>query len=203
MTTQLVKVFSYALSSGVEKVFPGGRFLRVITADAAIDITFYDESNQPIGQAVGVLGGFQIGIEPHDLDKASRLIGFAKVGITSATNQTITVAISRQPIQYDRLTGSISSTIASGTTLDSVADVSVNATTTTQVAAANANQKSVTIKNLSNNTAAFRIGDIGAGAANGHELNPGESITIETTAAVYGYNSHSGAQSVSVVSVQA
>lgn len=179
MSTQLVKVLSYALSAGVEKVFPGGRFLRLITADAAVDVTFYDESNQPIGTASQVLGGFQLSVDPADIDKRSRLIGFAKVGITSATNQTITVALSRQPIEYDRLTGSISATVASGATVTQ-SRVTVSSASAALLAT-NSNRKRAWVRNLSA-TETMYVTDDGTAAttANGYPIGPGEEHAFET-----------------------
>ena len=88
------------------------------------------------------------------------------------------------------------------TVLNTVADVSLSGGeegATTQIVEANANRLCVIITNLATNTQTFRIGDADAGASRGIELAPGESIEIETTAAVYGYNPGGSAESVSVM----
>ena len=52
---------------------------------------------------------------------------------------------------------------------------------------------------LTGNITAIRVSGATAAAATGHELEPGDSITLATTALVSAYNPHSGAQSVSVL----
>lgn len=198
----LGKVYEYALTAATAKVFPGGRFFRLVTADAVVDVEFFDESGQPIGEFVGVLGGFAIHADDF-LDLFNkRISAFGKVKVTSATNQTIKAIVARVRCEYDRLAGNITADVSVGATLDSLADDSIAATTTEQVAAADADRRAIIITNLITNTAAVRVGDSGAGAANGIPLQPGESVTLETSAAVYVYNSHSAAQSVAITLVK-
>lgn len=87
-------------------------------------------------------------------------------------------------------------------TLATVADVAIGAGLQGLLVAAagvGVKQREVVIKNLSANVADVRIGDINAAAARGHELMPGESITLDTMGAIYGFNNGGGAQSLSVV----
>ena len=84
------------------------------------------------------------------------------------------------------------------TTIDSKTDVSVSATTTAVVSAAVANRRTVLLSNPVTNLREFRIGDSGAGAANGVILNPGDTFSFDTVAAVYAYNPNGAAQSISV-----
>lgn len=83
------------------------------------------------------------------------------------------------------------------------ADVAINAGAQSLViaAAAGISRRYVIIKNLSANAAAFRIGPNTAAAAVGHEVGPGEAITLETTAAIYAYNLGAAPQSLSVVTI--
>lgn len=83
-------------------------------------------------------------------------------------------------------------------TYDSLADVSLAASTTTQILAADTARKEAIISNLSTNTKTFRIGDSGAGAANGIPLAPGASIVLTTSAEIQGHNPTAGAESVAV-----
>jgi len=53
--------------------------------------------------------------------------------------------------------------------------------------AANANRRAAIICALETNTQSVRIGDSNTGIIRGAQLCPGESITIETTEAIYGY----------------
>lgn len=82
-----------------------------------------------------------------------------------------------------------------------VADVVINAGVSAQVVAADAvsKEREVIVKNLSANAAAFRIGGAASvGAAQGHELSPGDVLILSTLAAVYAFNAGAGAQSLSV-----
>ena len=83
--------------------------------------------------------------------------------------------------------------------LNSAADVTLAATSTTQIVGALATRICVLIGNKKTNTQTFRIGDSNAGASRGVELAPGESVSIETTEAVYGYNPGGSGEGVSVI----
>jgi hypothetical protein len=83
--------------------------------------------------------------------------------------------------------------------LNSVADVTLAATSTTQILGMVAARFCALICNLAANTQRFRIGDISTGATRGVELAPGESISIETTEAIYGYNPGGSGEAVSVI----
>jgi len=133
-------------------------------------------------------------------DEARPVKPFASFRITdmSGAANTVTLIVGTGEFKRLELTGEVSLV---NTGLDSLADVSLVAAATTQISAANANRREIIIKNLSTNTQIFRIGDSGAGLANGHELLPGETITITTQAAVHGYNPGAGAESVTVVEV--
>lgn len=91
--------------------------------------------------------------------------------------------------------------IASPDTLAGVADVSLLAGVTTLIRAADAvnTEREIIIKNLQANAATIRVAGASAAAALGHELAPSESITLNTKAAIYGYNPGGVAQSVSVL----
>lgn len=122
----------------------------------------------------------------------------------SGADVTVTVGIGDGDIQVANSVNIVNDVTiipkASGT-LDSKPDVSIDAASTELVIAANASRRKVRIGNLITNTATFRIGDIGAGAANGDELPPGSSWEEDTTAAVYAYNPSGGAESLTVVEV--
>jgi hypothetical protein len=71
---------------------------------------------------------------------------------------------------------------------NSVADITLIATSTTQIVAALTTRLCTLINNKRTNTQIFRIGDANVNASRGAELAPGESISIETNGAIYGYN---------------
>lgn len=138
--------------------------------------------------------------------------GFGRFFVTNAAQagKTITLIVSEGPEDFDvdnpALTvdslGSIDAPvdISVSDTITTTEDDSVAAATTEQVLAANALRKEVLITNLFTNTDPVRVGDSNAGAARGIELSPGQSITLETTAAIYVYNTKAGgAQSVAIL----
>lgn len=198
----LGRIFSYSLTAGTKRRLSGGSYLRVMTANAALDLTFFDESGQPIGEWIGVLGGFAINAKEFAEKLGLTTAHFGSVDVLSATNQSVEIAVSRVPVFFDRLTGTITTTQASGATIDSVADVSLVATATTLISAADSNRRELMVTNLASNTQTLRIGDSGAAAANGIPLAPGSVITLTSQAAVYGYNPGAAAQLVAVMSMK-
>lgn len=92
--------------------------------------------------------------------------------------------------------------VVKASVLNSVADVTLAATATTQIIGTVAARFCALVCNLAGNTQTFRIGDSNAGAARGVELAPGESISIETTEAIYGYNPGGAGEDVSVIWTQ-
>jgi hypothetical protein len=82
---------------------------------------------------------------------------------------------------------------------NSVADVTLVATSVTQITEGLVSRLNTLIKNKRTNIQTFRIGDSNVGATRGAELAPGESIVIETTEAIYGYNPGGSSEKVSVV----
>lgn len=161
------------------------RFLRVLSApSAAVFLTIGgSELQRAQGQSIN---------DPE---------GLGRIRVRSTVAQTVRINVSqvRQDDNAQELTANVTATVAAADTLTSTPDVSVLGTTTAQVIAGRADRLSVTIKNLNGNASLIRVGDSLVGAARGHELMPGESITLNNTAAVYVYNSDAGAQSVSIL----
>lgn len=99
-----------------------------------------------------------------------------------------------------QVSGSIETSLA-GSAFPSTADVPLGATATTQILAANTSRKEVLVSNLAANPATIRVGDVNAGAGRGVEVAPGQTITVNTTAAIYAYNP-GAAQNVGVVEIE-
>lgn len=109
--------------------------------------------------------------------------------------------LGRKGLQLDdALLDSSVVTVEVGSTLDNAAHVSTVATTITLLSAANTARRFITISSLSTNTANIQIGSAAVGAAAGLILEPGDSITLETTAAVYYYTATAG-QTISFLTV--
>lgn len=86
--------------------------------------------------------------------------------------------------------------------LTSPVDVSIDAGVRGQVvaeAAVGVIEREVIVKNLTASASAFRVGDASCDSMHGHELQPGEAITLNTRAAVYAWNTGAVAQSMSVL----
>lgn len=126
---------------------------------------------------------------------------FVQLRIENQGSAQVTVVLTAGDGSADdsSVTGSLS--IDKSQIITTAADVSVAATATAIIAAANTLRREILITNLSSNTAAFRIGDSNAGAARGAEVLPGSTITLTTAAAVYAYNPSAGAESLAVVEV--
>lgn len=89
---------------------------------------------------------------------------------------------------------------SSSSSVSETSDLSVAASTTAEILAENTNRISALITNISSNTTEFRIGgSTSVGAAKGIPLTVGQTVTLETTSAIYGYNSHTSAQSLAIV----
>jgi len=91
--------------------------------------------------------------------------------------------------------------LTKATTPDSLADVSAVGATTTQIVSANSSRREILVHN---NSAAvtLRIGDSGAGAANGIPLPPGTGFVFSTSGDLYAYNPDAGAVTVALLSIE-
>lgn len=89
-------------------------------------------------------------------------------------------------------------TVDVGDAIASAAHISTAAATVTLISAANTNRRRITISSLSTNTANIQIGPATIGAGDGLILEPGDSFTIESTAAVYYYTA-TAAQTLSIL----
>ncbi len=102
---------------------------------------------------------------------------------------TVTVGMAIGKVSDNRLTvtGTLATLEVKAATLDSLADVAMNNGSATLLAAADSTRRELIVTNLLANAVSGRVGDSGVGAANGVELQAGDSITLTTTAAVYGF----------------
>jgi hypothetical protein len=97
------------------------------------------------------------------------------------------------------LGGSVTiSSLVSPTGIASAPDVSCAAGAQTPLVASNASTRAVLIKNLADNPREIRVGDAGAAAAEGVALYPGETLRVQTSAALFAWNPHTGAMPVSI-----
>lgn len=174
----------------------GGNVLwaaRASSIGATVDVRFNDQRNDDI-----------------EFTRGFAIMGskFSCIYVTNTAQAGESITLIYSVEQYEQLrflNPDISYTeieLVKATTLDSSADIALGAAAQTLIMAANANRRSIIVKNLAANLATIRVGDVGAAAAEGHELAPGESIQLDVTAAVYAWNPGAVAQSVSVVEIE-
>jgi hypothetical protein len=178
--------YSLTLAAGAVYTLPGvGSFLKCFSATAAIEVKLNDGPRNPLktGRAYRVRPGQHFErLEFYNPNAGSVDIEYG-VGFAEVEDDPV-------------LSGAIEISPATG--LSTVADVSITAASTVQVLAADTGRKGVLISNLAANTQIMRIGDSNAGAARGIQVAPGQTVTLETTAAVYAYNPGASAEALGV-----
>ena len=158
-------------------------------------------------RVIDAISDVWVGVDGGPLAKRSQGIGeevyggFEKISVLSDTDQSVVIAVTNGRIDDGRL--SITAPVKQdvGDTLTTFADVALAAGATTQIVAANPARREVMISNLASNSQTIRVGNASTSASQGLELAPGAAIILSTTAAVYGYNPGSSAQSVAVMEV--
>ena len=174
----LLKTYSYAFTAAQKKTYGGGRYLYLLQADAAVDVEFFDANGSSLGRAEGVLGGFELAIVSEEIGKISPLVGFGKVEITSATAQTVVVAIARQKVSYNRISGTVTATNSVGST---ATQSSATAGAVSGVLfAANANRQRAHVKNTHATDRAHYCDDSTVALTSHPFIGPGEEKIFQT-----------------------
>lgn len=182
-------------AGGDTKRLPGGNFLRLLTAENAVKVEYIRagtilEAETADGVRAGY-GGF-----PPKSDSQKR--AFDEVRITSASAQTVELLILQGSADYQRAVGTVSVTRSAA--IVTTTDVVMAAGARTPILAANTARRRALITNLAAGVATLRIGDaVNVGATRGIPLAPGETITIDSTAAISGWNPGGAAQNVAVM----
>jgi len=135
--------------------------------------------------------GDQIGM-PEGFD------GF-RIEETQGAVNTIELVVLKGKYVQGKLVGTVSLDKLNAITTS--ADVALNNGAITTVKAANTNRREIMVTALAGNASNIRVGDASTGAARGLELQPGQTVTLTTTDAVYAY-SPTGTESVSVLEVE-
>jgi hypothetical protein len=176
------------LAAGVPQRFGiEGDWIACITA-AASDLTARFDASEPVPLPAGL--GFRRYYREVELESATGgaflvLAGFGSVADARAV-VTANLTVNTEP----------------GNTLSDGGDIACAATAVTLLSALDATRLVLTVSNPSTNTETLRIGTVAVAAATGFALEPGESISLATTAAVYAYNPGAGPQTVAVGAVQ-
>lgn len=193
---------------------PGAVFLLYdIGGAAAVDVTLLRRGS-PAFVMPGVKRGIKVvvpkgftGLKIKNTDAAAHTIRFFILnegdGEVQFTDNLIIGNDTGNPVPVDVLGAVLSVSdidVNSPDTLSSPADVAVVSGNRALLIAATVKKKrEVVIKNPATNLASFRIGDVTCDATHGFELAPGESITIDTRAAIYAWNTGVADQSASLM----
>ena len=166
-------------AAGSRTVALPGRFIRVLSAPTqGVTIT-----TRP-GVALTRYAGQGIDVGPGGFKSFD-------IALPVAGAVTFTVSDTEQADNQTAVNATVSATISPAATLAQPGDVSCAAGAITELYAGGAATLTVLVRSSDTNTYAegtVRIGTAGVGAASGIELNPGDSIALDTTAAVYAWN---------------
>lgn len=163
-------------------------YFQVLEASGTLSVAVDDGPRSTVSKGIGI--EFDRPVQTH-----------IEVINETGASITATIATGRGRIKDSRLTVAGGLDISQSATLDSVADVNAPNAATTLILAADTTRRSFVIKNPSGG-GSVRIGDAGAGAANGFELEAGAAFGLETGAAVYAYNGSGSAISLQVITTK-
>lgn len=129
---------------------------------------------------------------------------YSAVELSSATGQTVVVMLGFGSVHDGRASANVNVTanIAPGNTVDDGGDVSCPTGGPTLLANADTDRLYLKVANPSTNSNTFRIGSSSVDGTSGDLLEPGMSLPISVTAAVYAYNTGGTTESLTVSSVR-
>lgn len=168
-------VRTHTLVAGARtRIHQTGRFFKLIKTAAALDVTF-ERRGSPVGEvALQVEAGYTR--FPGNWANPKQGV-FDTVVLSSASAQTVTVALSNEAGDYDRFAAVVQleqpSTITTGT--DSTSSGTVN------ILPADLTRTGAILKNVG--TVNIRVGGT-IGATRGIPLKPGESVFLDSTALI-------------------
>ncbi len=194
--TVKVRTINLAVAHGTpHRIDMGGNFIWVVNASslaATCQLFLGDASLSGSGFPIGQ-GFFMRGIRFSRVFITNLAQAGESLTLLYGVDMSDTVSIENPSIAYSSVTTS------KATVFDTVADVAVvAAAAAAQILAANAARRAAIICSLAANAQIVRIGDTNTGAARGAELSPGESITIETTEAIYAYTGAGANQDLAI-----
>lgn len=170
-----------------------GRYVRILSADAS-------------GAWVDCGGGGELlRYAGQGIDIGARGFSVVRVRVTVASTVKLVISSEHQDDNSANITATISATIGPGGTLGVGGDVSCANLASTPLAGADATRLSLIVKSSFANTYAagtVRVAGLGVLANQGLEINPGDTLVIDSKAAVSAYNSSGGAVVLQVLAVQ-
>jgi len=187
------RTFNLTVARDLEQVEVGGSCLWAIDATsltAQIDIRVNDQLRDPVTFQQGM---FIRGIPFSRLYVSHAAQPGETITLFFAAEQDVrNIEIVNPSIAFNNIN------VTKATVLETVADVAMVGLATTQILAANAARRVAFITNLLGNAQTLRVGDAAAAAARGTPLAPGDTITIETSEAIYAYKPVAGNENVAV-----
>lgn len=189
MTARNLRTYTIALTAGQSSTLSvSGNMFSVVEASGEFTLIF-DESNRFAKQSEGMGARFT-----QD---------YSKVEIMSSSSQTVTIVMGFGAYDSATVNASVNVTTEPANTSPATSDVSIPATTTTQVLAPSGNRKRVHIFAGETNIENLRIGcHSGVGASDGGILAPGGNGELETTTGVWVYNPGAAAETVTVIDLE-
>lgn len=185
------RTYPVALQAGQELQFGAeGNFYAVASADSPFTITF-DESNRITGAEQGTGAEF-----PE---------AFSNVKVKSDTAQTIVLVLGYGRYKDNRATGNftVNTTIEPANKITPLAEVTVPAGGSAQLAAADATRKELRVGIKADQPGGVYLGDVNVGALTpGGFIEEGGTDYLTTESAVYAYNPGASDVVVHVVSLE-
>ena len=186
-----MREYEFSISSGGQQARTvQGNFVRIKSASDEINVKVENKEGRIIAD-LNLSGGMRFRVPDifHTLRVANNNAGSVNAVLVAGVGD----------VDDTEISGNV--TVAGSDTIGTSTDVSLAATSTTIISAANASRREILITNLTSNSEYLRVGDSNAGAARGTELAPGQTVSLSTSAAVYAYNPGAAAQSVSLLEV--
>lgn len=162
-----------------------GNFFHLVSATSSLQISVND------GEYITITQGQ--GIETQQ--------PFRKLQIKSAAAQSVkwVTGFGRFRDNAQNVNVTTSATIDPANTYTPAADVTVLAGSSANLIGSNAGRRALTITNPTSNSNTFRLGvPLNVGANKGDILEPGDTITMATTAAIDAYNTGATDESLTV-----
>ena len=164
-----------------------GRYIRIREATAVVYLTI-----DGVGEIQRNKG------EQIDTGKDS-----SRVRVRSVVAQSVSITSADNPQDDNRNSVSltVSATVTNGNDNQHLTKVTIPATSSAQIAAANANRLSLRVSLLSSAAGYVTLGKSGVSASSGGSLEEGMVDYIDTTGAVFAYNPNASAVDVYVMEI--
>lgn len=187
---QNFRTYPLALSAGQEIQFSvAGDFYAIVEATSPVTITF-DESNRITNAEQGTGGRFP---KPYE-----------NVKVKSPVAQTVVIVLGFGEFWDSRASANVTvnATVEPANSITELAEVSVPAGGSAQLAAADANRKELRVGVQSSAANGVYIGSATIGAGQGGYVEEGGVEYITSESAVYAYNAGANPITVNVVSLE-